>query len=127
MAEQPYGMTGIKLKFEGRDYELLRGKRENGSAALLLINSKTGAALPATVMGGLLPHGPNDAHVIDEAGFLQVLESAGIVMATPTTGTIDGMKVRTCAVVHPDLVRSGRTGVEQANNLGAEHEPSRDR
>src|SRR5690242_10971231 len=126
MSERPYGRTGIKVVFAGRDYELLRGKWQNGSAALLLVNSKTGAALPATVMGGPLPHGPNDAHVIDEAGILQVLENAGIVKVTATATTIDGLKVRTCSVAHPDLVQVERASATQTNKH-LEHDRGRER
>lgn len=127
MPERSYGMTNIKIAVRGRDYILVRGKWENGSAGLLLLNSKTGAALQATVMQGPLPHGANDAHVIDEAGILQALEIAGVIKTTPQSTTIDGLKVRTCIIVHPDLIQKEHTPERKNNHRALEHEHELDR
>jgi hypothetical protein len=109
MADRDYGKTEIKVTFAGREYGLIRGRWENGSAGLLLQNPETGGVFPVSIMGGPLPRGSNDAFVPDVDGLVDALEKSGVLRSTSFVTTVERLKVRRCELIHPELIRPNRT------------------
>lgn len=105
MKERTHGKTNQQVQFAGRDYEVIRGNWPSGSAALLLVNSITGRALPASLDVGRTPRTPQEIFVPDHDGMVETLEQAGIVRRTNETSRWLSLQVRVCELIHPELIR----------------------
>lgn len=96
----------IKVVYLGREWQVIRGKWPNGTAALLLQNPDTGGVIPASIQASRLVGPPDEAHVPDERGLLKALENAGVVTAGEVSGRWGRLTVWKCRVLRPALEKA---------------------
>ncbi len=114
------GRKTIKVIYLDREWQVIRGKWPNGTAALLLQNPETGGVIPASIQTSRLVGPSDEAYVPDERGLLKALENAGVVEATEVSGKWGSLTVWKCQVLRPELERAHSQVSDHARDRGRE-------